>query len=72
MVKEDFLTPNTAEGLRVTLRSTIDLCNYLLNDCGFHYVLTSKMNQDALEVNNIWYMSLSFNTCSDDIIYILI
>ena len=51
--KEDFLTPNTAEGLRVTLLSTIDLCNYLLNDCGFHYVLTSKMNQDALEVNNI-------------------
>lgn len=51
--KEDFLTPNTAEGLRVTLQSTIDLCNYLLNECGFHYVLTSKMNQDALEVINI-------------------
>jgi len=51
--KEDFLTPNTAEGLRVTLQSTIDSCNYLLNECGFHYVLTSKMNQDALEVINI-------------------
>lgn len=51
-IKEnEFLTPNTAQGLRVTLKSTIDLCNYLLNDCGFHYVLTNKMNQDTLEVN---------------------
>jgi len=53
--KEDFLTPNSAEGLTVTLRSTIDLCNYLLKDCGIHYVLTSQMNQDALEVINIIY-----------------
>lgn len=51
--EEEFLTKQTAEGLRVTLRSTIDLVNYLLNDCGFAYVLTSKLNQDCLEVNNL-------------------
>lgn len=46
----EFLTTTTAEGLRVTLRSTIELTNYLLWDCGFEYVLTGKMNQDPLEV----------------------
>jgi len=51
--EEEFLTKHTAEGLRVTLQSTIDLVNYLLNDWGFAYVLTSKLNQDCLEVNNL-------------------
>lgn len=46
----EFLTCSTAEGLRVTLRSSIELCRYLLYDCGFKYVLTGKMNQDPLEV----------------------
>ena len=56
IIKEDeFLTKQTAEGLRVTLKSTIDLVNYLLNDCGFAYVLTSKLNQDCLEVSNFKY-----------------
>lgn len=47
--KEMFLTPNTAEGLRVTLHSTIDLSTYLLTSCNFRYVLTAKMNQDPIE-----------------------
>lgn len=46
----EFLTRSTAEGLCVTLRSTIELCKYLLYDCNFRYVLTGKMNQDPLEV----------------------
>lgn len=49
-IKEsEFLTKQTVEGLRVTIKSTIELSNYLL-DRGFHYVLSSKMNQDKLEV----------------------
>lgn len=56
--EEEFLTKQTAEGLRVTLKSTIDLVNYLLNDCGFAYVLTSKFNQDCLEVNNLKYLEI--------------
>lgn len=49
--KNDFLTQNTADGLKITLQSTIDAVNYLLNEKNFAYVLTSKFNQDRLEVN---------------------
>jgi len=51
-----FLTKQTVEGLKITIKSTIDLVEYLLNECGFAYVLTSKLNQDCLEV--ILYPSL--------------
>ncbi|KAH6948109.1 hypothetical protein HPB50_023047 [Hyalomma asiaticum] len=49
ITKDMFLARTTAEGLRVTLNSTIDLCNHLLNKCSFRYVLTAKFNQDPLE-----------------------
>lgn len=47
----EFLTHQTSEGLRVTIKSTIELSQYLLNECKFAYVLTAKMNQDNLEVS---------------------
>jgi len=47
---EEFLTKQTAQGLRVTITSTIDLSKYLLETCGYDYVLTGKMCQDPLEV----------------------
>jgi len=53
--ESDFLTKQTAEGLRVTIQSTIDLTKYLL-DIGFYYVLTNKMNQDKLEVLILIYL----------------
>lgn len=53
ITQNEFLTTSTAEGLRVTIRSTIDLTNHLLKDCGFKYILTNKMNQDRLEVPNL-------------------
>lgn len=46
----EFLTQQTAEGLRVTINSTIELSKYLLDECYFSFVLTAKMNQDKLEV----------------------
>jgi len=46
----EFLTKQTTEGLKITLQSTIDLISVLLNDYGFNYVLTAKINQDCLEV----------------------
>lgn len=46
----EFLTKSTAEGLRVTIKSIIDLSKHLLEECGFKYGLSSKMNQDRLEV----------------------
>lgn len=51
LIREDeFLTISTAEGLKITIKSTIDLVEYLLNECGFEYVLSAKINQDCLEV----------------------
>lgn len=49
----DFLTITTAQGLRVTIQLTIDLSKYLLEECGFEYVLTGKMYPrcDPLEVS---------------------
>lgn len=37
---KEFLTKSTVEGLRVTISSTIDLSKYLLESCGYEYVLT--------------------------------
>jgi len=50
--EKEFLTKATSESLRLTLKSTIDLVLFLLEECGFSYVLTSKLNQDNLEVSN--------------------
>ena len=49
--KSKFLSSSTAQGLRITLRSTIELGKVLLTKYKFKYVLTSKLNQDCLEVN---------------------
>ncbi|KAF0734603.1 Transposable element P transposase [Aphis craccivora] len=50
IIKDDeFLTKQTADGLRITIKSTLDLIYYLLNECIFSYVLTYKMNQNCLE-----------------------
>ncbi|KAH6937580.1 hypothetical protein HPB50_001820 [Hyalomma asiaticum] len=49
IMKEIFLTQTTAEGLRVTMLSTLALTEYLLGKCDFKYVLTAKFNQDPLE-----------------------
>lgn len=45
-----FLTKQTVEGLRITIKSTIDLVEYLHTEFGFAYVLTTKLNQDCLEI----------------------
>lgn len=48
-----FLTNNTAEGLRVTLTSTLEICTYLKEKYGIQYILTGKINQDDVEVRKI-------------------
>ncbi|KAL4084330.1 hypothetical protein QTP88_028154 [Uroleucon formosanum] len=49
---EQFLTKETAEGLRKTLHSTVDLIEYP-HSVGFDYVLTSKANQDKIELYSL-------------------
>jgi len=56
ITKNDFLTQMTADGLKITLKSTIDLVDYLLNKYNYKYVLTAKFNQDCLEV----YFKITF------------
>lgn len=48
--ENEFLTRSTFDGLKITITSTIELANYLLNECGFLYVLSSLFNQDSLEI----------------------
>lgn len=48
--EHEFLTQETARGLRLSLQSTMDLCQYLETRYGFKYLLTGKVNQDNLEV----------------------
>lgn len=47
--KKHFLSESTAEGLRVTLTSTLELFRYLNQDVGFSYLLTSRLSQDKVE-----------------------
>ena len=47
---DEFLTKETAEGLRLSLRSTMDLYRYMIERYGFQYLLTGKVNQDNLKV----------------------
>jgi hypothetical protein len=54
ITNDEYLTQNTADGLRVTIQSTIELSKYLLDKCRFKFVLTNKMNQDRLEVYYLW------------------
>lgn len=48
--KDLFLTPQTTEGLRFTLKSMLDLMEYPTQYCGFSYVLTGRVYQDPSEV----------------------
>lgn len=45
-----FASQQTTQSLRVTLMSTLEIIEFLL-DQGAHYVLTAKLNQDPLEVS---------------------
>ncbi|KAH7982375.1 hypothetical protein HPB52_004289 [Rhipicephalus sanguineus] len=45
-----FASQQTTQSLRVTLMSTLEVIEFLLDE-GAHYVLTAKLNQDPLEVS---------------------
>ncbi|KAH9367696.1 hypothetical protein HPB48_007808 [Haemaphysalis longicornis] len=49
IIKDMFLTPSTAEGLRATILSTLDLTEHLLTEYGLKYVPTAKFIQDPVE-----------------------
>ena len=69
--EKEFLTKNTAESLRLTLKSTIDLVMYLLKECDFKYVLTSKLNQDSLEVSYLIIINITLKYIKFCFFYII-
>lgn len=44
-----FLSKSTAVGLRVTLKSTKHLLEYLCEEVHFKYLMTARLSQDCLE-----------------------
>lgn len=48
--EHNFASNETIEGLKVTIATTLDIIEYLVNQLNFQYVLTAKLNQDCLEV----------------------
>lgn len=45
-----FMSDSTCYGLKVSLTATLEICKYLIDECGFKYLMTARLNQDALEV----------------------
>lgn len=58
-----FLTQSTSSGLRVTIKSTLDLLSYLTSTVGFKYVLTSRLSQYKLE--NLFGIIRQPSGCND-------
>ena len=54
-----FLTLNTTTGLKVTLRSALELLEYLTTERGYLYLMTARLNQDNLEVHNFAFYLVS-------------
>jgi len=48
-----FASEQTKLSLQVTLASTIEVTEYLIQNLKFKYVLTAKLNQDCLEVISV-------------------
>lgn len=61
--KEGFLSKSTAEGLRVTLKGTLQLFEYLTESVGYKYLLTSRLSQDPIE--KLFGIIRQFSGCND-------
>lgn len=46
----EFITDSTCYGLKVSLKGALEICKFLFGECGFKYLMTSRLNQDNLEV----------------------
>ncbi|KAM7313814.1 uncharacterized protein ISCGN_003601 [Ixodes scapularis] len=46
---QGYLSRSTAEGLRVTLSSTLSLLKYVTSELPYLYIMTSRMSQDGIE-----------------------
>lgn len=46
----EFITNSSFSGLKVSLKATLEICDYLVENCDFSYLMTARLNQDSLEV----------------------
>ncbi|KAL5239084.1 hypothetical protein ACI65C_006494 [Semiaphis heraclei] len=44
-----FMSNNTCSGLKISLTACLEISSFLQINCGYKYVMTSRLNQDALE-----------------------
>lgn len=44
------MSQNTYDGFLVSLKATLELMQFLNEKCDFDYLMTARLNQDALEV----------------------
>lgn len=56
----EYLSSSTSVGLHVTLAATLEVMKFLTEECGYNFLMTARLNQDALEVGQ-----LSLNKCFD-------
>ena len=54
-----FVSQTTLQALRITIKSTVDMVEFLLAMDEFDFVLTGKFNQDCLEVNYYFFFMKS-------------
>ncbi|XP_031786033.1 uncharacterized protein LOC116417382 [Nasonia vitripennis] len=41
----EFITEQTCYGLKVSLKGALEICNYLVSECNFKYLMTARLNQ---------------------------
>jgi len=46
----NFLTDSTYFGLKVLLKATLEIFDYLELSCDYQFLMTARLNQDNLEV----------------------
>jgi len=44
------MSDNTFVGFMVTLKTAIEVENFFSQKCGYDFLMTARLNQDALEV----------------------
>lgn len=56
----DFITDSTCYGLKVSLKAALEICEFLIGECDFEFLMTARLNQDNLEVKSLKYYQLIF------------
>jgi hypothetical protein len=56
--KYKHLSSSTRLGLEITIKATLRLFDFLVNKHNFRFLMTARLNQDPLEVSNMFYNAM--------------